>query len=163
MKLVNLLKMPGGVHEQGRPIKLTLRYLDGGAPATRQVPAVMLPVSEPDIYKVQRAAQATAAKEGALLPESLEYTVRFLQASLRDPGDLSARLIEDENDLQALRVGLVAPQFKSLLEDYKALMRNEYPEPGDDEEGGPTAEEEEALKQEAAGFTDGAPDSPSSS
>lgn len=156
MRLVNLLKLPGGVHEQGRRIKFTLRYLDGQIPAQRSVEAVMLPVSEVDIHRIQRAARDAAAKEGAALPESLEYTVRFLQASLRDAGDMSARLIEDENDLQALRVGLAAPQFTSIIAEYTKLMATEYPP-------APTQEDEEELEREAADFSGGAQSEPSSS
>lgn len=156
MRLVTLLKMPGGEHEEGRPIKLTLRYNDGRVPSTREIDAVMLPVSEVDIHRIQRQAAAAAALEDAPLPESEEYAVRFLQASLRDAGDIGARLIEDENDLQALRVGLVGRQYTDLLEEYKTLMRTEYPD-------APTKGDEEALRRGAEGFTSAPQGAPSSS
>lgn len=156
MRLTNLLKLPGGIYEQGRPVRFDLRYLDGKIPSTRQVDAVMLPVSEVDIYRVKRAAQEAAAAKDAPLPEPLEYIVRFLQASLRDPGDLGARLIEDETDLQALRTGLAGPQYSRLTAEYQQLIETEYPEQVD-------GKNEEELRREAEGFSDGAPDSPPSS
>jgi hypothetical protein len=156
MRLVNLLKLPGGVHEQGRRIKFPLRYLEGRVPATREVEAVMLPLSEVDIHRVTQAAKAAAAEKDASLPESLEYVCRFLQASLRDPGDMSTRLIEDENDLQALRGGLVGRQYVDLPREYEELLATEYP-------AAPTDEDEEALRTEAGGFSVEPPSVPSSS
>lgn len=137
MRLANMLLLPGGIPEQGRAVTLRLRYRGpGGVPSVRDVEAVMLPISEVEELQVRRAAQlAVAAAPKAAgeappppaLPEGGEYTVRFLQACLRDQGDLSKRLVEDETDLRALRDGLVGPQYERLLGEYKKLIDQEYP------------------------------------
>lgn len=148
MRLTNLLKLPGGVHEQGRAVRFTLRYMDGKIPAQREVEAIMLPVSEVETHRAQVAARDAAAQDGAQLPEPLEFVVQFMARALRDPGDLAAHLIEDPRDMQALRDGLVAPQYAQLTAEYRGMMASEY--------GDPTAADEADLKREAADFFGGA-------
>ena len=129
MRLVNLLKQPGGVSEQGREVTLTLRHAGpAGVPTVRELATVMLPISEVEREQVERLARETSSKEDAPLPAGSEAVIRLLQACLRDPGDLSKRLIEDERDLQALRDGLVGVQYQRLLDEYAALIREDYPE-----------------------------------
>lgn len=154
MRLANLLKLPGGVAEQGRRVILRLRYqAPGGAPSVRDLEAVMLPVSEVEAHQVQLAADAAARAKDAPLPAGGEFVVRFLQASLRDPGDLSKRLVEDETDLRALRTGLAAPAFQGLLDEYKRLIEEEYP-------AVVTAGDAADLEAEARDFSPGGQPSP---
>lgn len=135
MRLHSMLTLPGGVPEQGRPISLRLRYRGpGGVPHTREVSAFMLPVSEPEELAARRAAQAQPAVApggepvAPQLPEGLEYVVQFLSRSLRDPGNPAEHLCSDPRDLQALRDGLVGPQYTALLRAYRSMMADEYPE-----------------------------------
>jgi hypothetical protein len=152
MRLRQLLTLEGGVAEQGRPITFTLRYLQNGQPMQRQVQAVMFPVGEPAIRRI--GAESETADKG--LDQALEWTIRFLQASLRDPADLSKLLVEDEADMQALREGLVAVQYGWFGKEYQALMDSEYPDLV-------TKEDTERLRKEAEDFSSGRQDGPSSS
>lgn len=129
MRLVNLLKNAQGVPEQGREVTIRLRHRGpAGVPTATDVPAVMLPLSEVEVATAERLARETVEGESPPLPAGSEAVVRTLQACLRDPADLSKRLIEDERDLQALRDGLVGPQYQRLIDEYLALMATEYPE-----------------------------------
>lgn len=143
MRLSNLLHLPGGVHEQGRAITFTLRYSEAGVPMQRKVHALMMPVAEPDIRKIE-----IASKTAETLDADREYLVRFLQASLRDPADPAALLVEDNADLEALRQGLVGIQYGWFGAQYKLLMAEQYPDLV-------SAEEIAALKAEAADFSAG--------
>lgn len=147
MRLHNLLEQPGGISEEGRPVQFRLRYSGkDGSPQVRDVCAVMLPVSEAEWAQAKAEAEKV---EGRTLPEGLEFIVRLLQASLRDPGDLSKRLIEDPRDLQLLRAGLVEPQYALLLEEYRQLLRTEYPLV-------PSKEQVAELERHSADFSSGA-------
>lgn len=136
MRLINLLTQPGGVSEQGKEITFSLRYTSGRVPSTREVTAYMLPLSERDWADVARltdeALAPTPGQDGATLPPTsnlsrdTEFVIQFLRICLRDPGDLSARLVEDPRDVQALRDGLVGPQYPWFGKQYRALMANEY-------------------------------------
>jgi len=149
MRLANLLKLPGGVAEQGRRVILRLRYqAPDGAPSVRDLEAVLLPVSEVEAHQVQRAAELAAQEKDAPLPPGGEYVIRFLAASLRDPGDLSRRLVEDETDMRALRTGLAAPAFEGLLAEYRRLIADEYP-------AVVTTGDAAALEDEARDFSPG--------
>lgn len=129
MRLTNLLSQPGGVHEQGREVTLRLRYRgSGGLPHQREVVGQMLPISEVEAVQIERAARQVVESDKAQLGFGEEYLIQLLRVSLRDPGDLSQPLIDDERDLQALRDGLVALQYPQIMEEYKALIRSEYPE-----------------------------------
>lgn len=149
MRLANMLKQPGGVSEQGREVVLRLRHAGpAGVPTVRDLTAVMLPLSEVEREAAERLARETAAKPDAVLPEASEAVIRVLQASLRDQGDMTKLLIEDETDLQALRTGLVGVQYQRLLDEYKALIETEYPlvvSPKD----------EAAMEREARDFSSG--------
>ncbi len=136
MRLTNLLKQPNGVSEQGRVIVLKLRHPGpAGVPTVTDLSAAMLPMSEVERENAERLARETAAADNAALPEASEAVIRVLQTCLRAPGDLSKRLIEDERDLQALRDGLVGVQYQRLLDEYAALIAQEYPlVPSEDEE-----------------------------
>jgi hypothetical protein len=139
MRLTQLLTLTDGVHEQGRPVKFTMRYKGpDGLPAQRPVQAVMLPVSEPEIAKITEAAAGN----------SLEFVLLSMRACLRDPKDLRAPLIETAEDLQALRDGLVGPQYRWLGEQYQELLRSEYPDIV-------TAPAVAELKKDADGFSSG--------
>lgn len=128
MRLINLLKQPGGVSEQGREITLKIRHAGpAGVPTVRDLAAVMLPMSEVERENAERLARETAAAPDAPLPAASEAVIRVLQACLRDPGDPSKRLIEDERDLQALRDGLVGVQYARLLNEYALMIEGEYP------------------------------------
>ncbi len=135
MRLINLLTQPGGVSEQGKEITFSLRYLAGRVPSTREVTAYMLPLSERDWADVARLtdeALVPEVKDGETLPPAsnlsrdTEFVIQFLRVCLRDPGDLSARLVEDPRDVQALRDGLVGPQYPQFGKQYRALMASEY-------------------------------------
>ena len=154
MRLAHLLTQPGGVSEQGRYVTLRLRHAGpGGVPQVRDVVAVMLPVSEVEAAQIQRLAEETAAKPDAPLPGGSEYVIRLLQASLRDPGDLSKRYVEDETDLRALRAGLIGPQYKRLLDEYRELIATEYPDVV-------TEEDVRDLENEARDFSSSGQPSP---
>ena len=147
MRLASMLNQPGGISEQGRRVVLRLRYTGKGSePQVRDVAAVMLPISEVDYRSLEQLATETAAKPDAPLSAGNELVVRLLQACLRDPGDLSKRLIEDETDLRALRHGLVSPQYAKLIEEYKALIATEYPDVV-------TQEDADGLEREARDFS----------
>lgn len=143
MRLSNLLHLPGGVHEQGRQITFTLRYTDGGQPHQRKVHALMMPISEMDLRKVEQASQTAEA-----LDPAREYLVRFLQATLRDPADPAAPLVEDNADLEALRVGLVGLQYGWFGVQYRLMMADQYPDLI-------SQAEVDKLKAEAADFSAG--------
>lgn len=126
MRLHNLLTQPGGIALEGRPVTLRLMYKGpDGTPHTKELAAQMLPLSQVEIERAKAAAQKA---EGRELVEVDEYAIRILQASLRDPADLSRLLIEDETDLRALRMGLVPLQYPALLDEYRQLIESEYPE-----------------------------------
>ena len=151
MRLANLLKQPGGVSEQGREVTITLRHAGpAGVPTVREMSVVMLPMSEVEREAAERLAKETAAQEDAPLPEHSEAVIRVLQACLRDPGDLSKRLIEDERDLQALRDGLVGVQYQRLLDEYATLIREDYPEVV-------SKEQEKELEADARDFSSSDP------
>jgi len=134
MRLHAMLTLPGGVPEQGRPIPLRLRYRGpGGVPHTREVAALMLPISDVEELAARRAAQApTLDADGKPVPSQLseggEYVVQFLARCLRDPGNPAEHLCTQPADLQALRDGLVGPQYRALLLEYRSMMQTEYPE-----------------------------------
>ena len=134
MRLHSMLTLPGGVPEQGRPIALRLRYRGpGGVPHTREVAAIMLPISDVEELAARRAAQAPTLDadgkpEQPQLSEGGEYVVQFLARCLRDPGNPAEHLCSDPRDLQALRDGLVGPQYRALLLEYRSMMQTEYPE-----------------------------------
>lgn len=159
MRLINLLTQPGGVPEQGREVKFSLRYTSGRVPSTREVTAYMLPLSDRDWAEVERLT-ADALTEGQTadgdpipprsnLPRGAEYVIQFLRLCLRDPGDLGARLCDDERDVQALRDGLVGPQHPWFVAEYRKLMASEYP-------GLVTEKDAAELHKEAADFSAGA-------
>lgn len=151
MRLANLLKQPGGVSEQGREVTITLRHPGpAGVPTVRELATVMLPISEVELRQAERLAAETAARDDAPLSAAAEALIRLLQASLRDPGDLSKRLIEDETDLQALRNGLVGVQYQRLIDEYNALIAEEYPPVV-------SKEQEKKLEAEARDFSDSDP------
>lgn len=128
MRLINLLRNAQGVTEQGREVKIKLRHAGpAGVPTVSEVTAVMMPLSEVEVAKAAELARTTSEGENPPLPPGQEAVIRTLQACLRDPGDLSKRLIEDERDLQALRDGLVGVQYQRLIDEYLALMATEYP------------------------------------
>jgi hypothetical protein len=146
VRLRNLLEMPGGIAEQGREVSFRLRYSGkDGAPLVRDVTAMMLPLSQPEIEQAEAAARKA---EGRVLLERDEFTIRILQAMLRDTADPSKHLIEDEADLRLLRAGLVPPQYRALLAEYELLMATEYPEQV-------TEQDAEQLEKDAAGFSEG--------
>ena len=135
MRLVNLLKQPGGVSEEGREVTIRLRHTVAGVPTVTDLPAVMLPMSEVERVAAEKLAEETAAEADAPLPAANEAVIRVLQVCLREPGDLGKRLIEDKRDLQALREGLVGVQYQRLIDEYAALIAQEYPlVPSEDEE-----------------------------
>lgn len=144
MRLQQLLTLEGGVHEQGRRLTFTLRTTGpGGVPMQRKVDAVMLPVSEPALKRI-----GERSKTAAELDPELEYIVLLLQASLRDPGDMSKLLIEDETDLRLLREGLTGLQYPWLGKQYQLMLAGEYPDLV-------SAELLEEMKQEAEDFSKG--------
>lgn len=143
MKLTALLTLQDGVAEQGRPVKFTLRYTIAGKPMQRQVQAVMLPVPEPVMHEITTATKDTPS----------EFTLRLMKVALRDPGDLSQPLIADETDLQALRDGLVGPQYGWLGREYRLLIADEYP-------GTIPAHVLADLRDEADDFSKSAQDAP---
>ena len=147
MRLTQLLELAGGVVEQGRAVTIKLRYRGpGNVPHVRDLHAVMFPVSEVEGKRIEAAAKLAAAEPNAPLPEGAEYVVLLMQASLRDPDDLSQPLLQTPGDLQALRAGLVAVQYDRLLEEYRALIDQEYP-------AVVTKRHEEELEKEARGFS----------
>lgn len=126
MRLNNLLQMAGGIHEQGREITFRLRYTGkDGVPQVRDVTGVLFPLSEEEMQKAQEEADDP---KGRTLPAGEEFVIRMLAVNLRDPSDLSKRLIEDPRDMALLRAGLVAPQYAWLLAEYRQLIEQEYPD-----------------------------------
>lgn len=155
MRLINLLKQPGGIHEQGREVRFPLRYLDGKTPATREITAVLLPLSDKDWVAVEQQTVASlevpdadGAQPRSRLPRDVEFSVQFLRMALRDPGDLGARLIDEERDVEALRDGLIGVQHQWFAEEYRQLLATEYPS---------LIKQKDVadLHQEAAGFSQG--------
>ena len=139
MRLHAMLNLPGGNPQQGREISFKLRYRGpGGVPYVREVAALMLPLSDVEELAARRAAQAVAqgtpGQDGAepvppQLSEGGEYVVQFLARCLRDPGNPAELLCSEPRDMQALRDGLVGPQYRALLEEYRDMMLTEYPDP----------------------------------
>lgn len=141
-----MLEQPGGEVEEGREVRFRLRYrAKDKRPQTREVCAVMLPLSELEQQQAQEAAQKA---EGRVLPEGAEYVIQLLALSLRDPANPAERLCVEARELQLLRDGLVAVQYEQLLDEYKALIKNEYP-------GVVTEEDAAALEQQARDFSKG--------
>ena len=73
-------------------------------------------------YLRARERRITVEGLAVVLPEGEEYVIRLLEASLRDPADLSQPMLQGEQDLQLLRNGLVAPQYEWVLQAYKKLI-----------------------------------------
>lgn len=154
MRLINLLKNTQGVPEQGRTVTIRLRHRGpAGVPTVSEVQAIMLPLSEVEVAIAAKLAQETAEGENPPLPPGSEAVIRTLQACLRDPSDMSKRLIEDETDLRALRDGLVGVQYQRLLDEYLALIATEYPPVV-------TKDDEKAMEREARDFSDSGQPSP---
>ena len=122
MRLHAMLTLPGGNPEQGRPIALRLRYRGpGGVPHTREVAALMLPISDVEELAARRAAQAPTLDadgkpEPSQLSEGGEYVVQFLARCLRDPGNPAEHLCSDPRDLQALREGAVGAPVGGVVQ-----------------------------------------------
>lgn len=148
MRLKNLLEQPGGVSEQGAEITIRVLHTGGnGVLMVRDVAAVLMPVSEKGRAAAEEAARAAVvAKEG--LPQGCEEVLQLMRLSLRDPGDLSKLLLEDETDLRIMRAGLIGAQYDQFLDAYQKLIDTEYPD-------NPTPEQERQLEGEARNFSGG--------
>lgn len=146
MKLRALLEQPGGEIEEGREVRFRLRYRGprDKRPRFREVTALLLPLSEVEQLQAQEAAQKT---EGRQLTEGQEYVIQLLGLALRNPDNPAERFCEPR-DLQLLRDGLAAPQYKVLLDAYAQLIRNEYPDPV-------TPEHTKELEEQARDFSIG--------
>lgn len=146
MRLRAMLEAPGGETEEGQEVRFRLRYRGKDKrPRFREIVAVLLPLSEAE---QQQAEEAARKVDGRVLSEGQEYVVQLLGLSLRDPGNPAERLCAEARELQLLRDGLVAPQYKQLLDAYAALLRNEYP-------GVVTEEGAAEVEQQARDFSKG--------
>lgn len=111
-------------------LTLALPAADGGAPTVEQIDVALLPVSEAKKARAVNAAKdyiADRSEFGDAPVYGDELVFRFLLEALRDPDDLRKAFVETKQ-IDTFRDAIIGEQQEYLTREYKALIKNEYPE-----------------------------------
>jgi len=143
--LGNILARQGGDAMTPRIVHLTLALpaSDGGAPTSVEADVALLPVSEAKKARSINAARDYCASRrdfGDAPAFADELVFRFLLEAMRDAEDLRKAFVEMKQ-VDTFREILIGEQQSYLVLEYKALIKNEYPET--------ILEAAEEIKQEA--------------
>lgn len=146
--LGNILKRGGGTPETPRSVRFQVRTkgADGGT-SRIHVDAVLLPVTESERAAALAAAREYCASTPAAPPLAVEETLRILVKALRDPDQPTAQFCLD-TDIGKLRAGLIGEQLDALAAEYRAHLREEYPELY-------TKADEQKTEEQAEDFSEG--------
>lgn len=147
MRLGNYLKGAGATAMTGRPVKFQIMSKDkSGNPVTRQVEALILPLSEAERCKTIREAREYVDKSEASGPFEVELVMHQIAAFLRDAECPRVRFATTD-EIEALREGLTFAQVQWLMDEYRAHMADQYPELI-------SREDMDEIKKEAEGFSE---------
>lgn len=151
MRLGNYLKQAGATAMTGREVQFQLRSEDKqGAPVSRLVTALILPLSEAERCATIRAARAYLDTAEDCGPYDLELPLFQIAAFLRDSENPRVRFATSD-EIEALREGLTFAQVQWLMDEYTAHLRDQYPELLQREDVAQTKKDAEDFSEPAPG------------